>query len=241
MNVLEVRDLKVWFPIRRGVFGRTVGEVRAVDGVSFDVAEGETLGLVGESGSGKTTTMRAVAGLVRPTAGSFSLNGRLGMVFQDPLGSLNPRQTVGSILAETLKVGGGRRTPAELLGMVGLGPEALDRYPFAFSGGERQRICIARAVANEPRLLVCDEAVSALDLSIRSQVLELLADLRRRLGLSMVFITHDLGVVRHVADRVAVMKAGRIVERGACADVLLRPQDAYTKALVAAVPRLPAR
>ena len=246
-NILEVRDLKVHFPIRKGVFARTVGWVKAVDGVSFDLRAGETLGVVGESGSGKSTTARVIAGLVRATSGSFELGGRLGMVFQDPLGSLNPRLTVRATLEEASAPSHPNirtisqslnRTIEQLLSMVGLDDSALDKYPHEFSGGQRQRICIARAIAAEPKLLVCDEAVSALDLSIRAQVLDLLTDLKRRLGLSILFITHDLGVVRHVADRVLVMHRGRIVERGECAEVLSAPQADYTKFLMAAVPRI---
>ena len=233
-NILEVRDLKVHFPIKKGVFARTVGHVKAVDGVSFDVRRGETLGIVGESGSGKSTTARVVAGLVKATSGSFELDGRLGMVFQDPLGSLNPRMTVRATLSEAAKAVDCSR----LLSLVGLDDSALDKYPHEFSGGQRQRICIARAIACEPKLLVCDEAVSALDLSIRAQVLDLLAALKARLGLSILFITHDLGVVRHVADRVIVMHRGRIVERGTCAEVLRSPKEAYTRELMAAVPKI---
>ena len=238
-NILEVHDLKVHFPIRKGVFARTVGWVKAVDGVSFDLRAGETLGVVGESGSGKSTTARVIAGLVRATSGSFELGGRLGMVFQDPLGSLNPRLTVRATLAEaSAPARANARTVEQLLRLVGLDDSALDKYPHEFSGGQRQRICIARAIAAEPRLLVCDEAVSALDLSIRAQVLDLLTDLKRRLGLSILFITHDLGVVRHVADRILVMHRGRVVERGNCAEVLSAPQADYTKFLMAAVPRI---
>ena len=238
-NILEVRDLKVHFPIRKGVFARTVGWVKAVDGVSFDLRAGETLGVVGESGSGKSTTARVIAGLVRATSGSFELGGRLGMVFQDPLGSLNPRLTVRATLEEASAPSrANARTVEQLLRLVGLDDSALDKYPHEFSGGQRQRICIARAIAAEPKLLVCDEAVSALDLSIRAQVLDLLTDLKRRLGLSILFITHDLGVVRHVADRILVMHRGRVVERGNCAEVLSAPQADYTKFLMAAVPRI---
>ena len=238
-NILEVRDLKVHFPIRKGVFARTVGWVKAVDGVSFDLRAGETLGVVGESGSGKSTTARVIAGLVRATSGSFELGGRLGMVFQDPLGSLNPRLTVRATLEEASAPSrANARTVEQLLRLVGLDDSALDKYPHEFSGGQRQRICIARAIAAEPKLLICDEAVSALDLSIRAQVLDLLTDLKRRLGLSILFITHDLGVVRHIADRILVMHRGRVVERGNCAEVLSAPQADYTKFLMAAVPRI---
>ena len=233
-DVLTVRDLRVWFPVRKGVFARTTGHVKAVDGVSFSLRRGETLGVVGESGSGKSTIARVVAGLQRPTGGEVRLAGRVGMVFQDPLGSLNPRMTVRSALEEV--PGGG--DPGRLLEMVGLDASALDKYPHEFSGGQRQRICIARAVAAKPDLLICDEAVSALDLQVRSQVLELLAGLKERLGLSMLFITHDLGVVQHIADRLVVMRGGKVVEEGECGEVLRSPREEYTRELVAAVPRI---
>ena len=232
--MLEVRDLKVWFPVRKGVFGRTVGHVKALDGVSMSLERGETLGIVGESGSGKTTLARVIVGLQKPTAGTVRLEGRVGMVFQDPLGSLNPRMTVRATLEETSRGESAER----LLSMVGLDADALDKYPHEFSGGQRQRICIARAISVKPDILVCDEAVSALDLQVRSQILDLLAELKERLGLSMLFITHDLGVVQHVAKRIIVMHKGKIVEEGPCTDVLGSPRDPYTKRLVAAVPRI---
>ena len=235
----EAAGLKVWFPVRKGVFARTVGWVKAVDGVSFALRRGETLAVVGESGSGKTTVARVVAGLQRPTAGRVDVRGRVAMVFQDPLGSLNPRFTSRATLDETLRANRPNDFTAEsLLEMVGLGADALDRYPHELSGGQRQRVCIARALASRPEILVCDEAVSALDLSVRASVLDLLTRLKDRLGLSMMFITHDLGVARHVADRVLVMHRGRVVEEGAADDVLAAPRDAYTRALVAAVPRI---
>ena len=232
-NIIEVRDLKVHFPIRKGVFSRTVGYVKALDGVSFDLCRGETLGVVGESGSGKSTLARVIAGLVRPTEGGFNLRGSVGMVFQDPLGSLNPRMTVGEMLSEVTQ-----DSPQECLAMVGLGSEALRRYPHEFSGGQRQRICIARAVAVKPQLLICDEAVSALDLSVRSQVLELIKELKARLGLSVLFITHDIGVVQYVSDRVLVMNRGKIVEQGECDAVLANPAEEYTRRLIASVPTI---
>lgn len=232
-NILEVRDLKVHYPIRKGVFSRIAGCVRALDGVSFDIRRGETLGVVGESGSGKSTIARAVTGLVKPTAGSFRLDGSVAMVFQDPLGSLNPRMTVREIISEVTK-----DDPAEALAQVGLGSEALSRYPHEFSGGQRQRVCIARAVAVKPKLLICDEAVSALDLSVRSQVLELIKDLKAKLGLSILFITHDIGVVQYISERIIVMNRGRIVEAGSCDEILHRPREEYTRRLIEAVPRI---
>ncbi len=232
-NILEVRDLKVHYPVRKGVFSRIAGYVRALDGVSFDIRRGETLGVVGESGSGKSTIARVVTGLVKPTAGSFRLDGSVAMVFQDPLGSLNPRMTVREILREVSK-----EPPEKLLETVGLSADALERYPHEFSGGQRQRICIARAVAVKPKLLICDEAVSALDLSVRSQVLELIKKLKNELGLSILFITHDIGVVNYIAERVLVMNRGRIVEQGGCREVLLNAQADYTRRLIAAVPSI---
>ena len=239
-ELLEVRDLKVWFPIKKGVFARTSGYVKAVDGVSFDLHRGETLGVVGESGSGKSTIARVMTGLQKPTGGSFKLNGRVAMVFQDPLGSLNPRMTVRATLEESLGPKGGQESasPASLLEMVGLDASALDKYPHEFSGGQRQRICIARAIASKPELLICDEAVSALDLSIRAQVLYLLEDLKRKLGLSLLFITHDLGVVRHIADRILVMNRGKIKEEWPCGQVLKAPREEYTRYLISSVPKI---
>ena len=223
--MLEVRDLKVWFPVRKGVFGRTVGYVRALDGVSMSLERGETLGIVGESGSGKTTLARVIVGLQKPTAGTVRLDGRVGMVFQDPLGSLNPRMTVRATLEETSRGESAER----LLSMVGLDADALDKYPHEFSGGQRQRICIARAISVRPDILVCDEAVSALDLQVRSQVLDLLTELKERLGLSMLFITHDLGVVQHVAKRIVVMHKGKIVEEGTPQEIFGNPKEQRTK------------
>ena len=239
-NVLEVSGLRVWFPVKKGVFSRTIGHVKAVDGVSFELHRGETLAVVGESGSGKSTVARVVTGLQKPTDGALALGGRVAMVFQDPLGSLNPRMTVRATLEEALECGSAKDdpTPLSLLEMVGLDESALDKYPHEFSGGQRQRICIARAIALKPDLLICDEAVSALDLSIRAQVLELLEDLKRKLGLSLMFITHDLGVVRHIADRILVMNRGKIVEEGPCGQVLKAPREEYTRYLIASVPKI---
>ena len=251
-NILEVRDLKVWFPIKKGVFARTTGHVKAVDGVSFDLRRGETLGVVGESGSGKTTIARVVAGLQKPTEGTVALRGKVAMVFQDPLGSLNPRMTVRATLEESLRVrkfeglgvdDSNSRTlkPSNsqtLLKTVGLDESVLDKYPHEFSGGQRQRICIARAIAAKPDLLICDEAASALDLSIRAQVLELLVGLKEKLGLSLLFITHDLGVVQHIADRILVMNRGKKTEEGPCGQVLKAPREEYTRYLMSSVPKI---
>ena len=238
-NILEIKDLKVWFPIKKGVFARTVGQVKAVDGVSFELHCGETLGVVGESGSGKSTVARVITGLQKPTDGSFELRGKVAMVFQDPLGSLNPRMTIRAILQEAISQRqSNKQTIEQLLQMVGLDAAALDKYPHEFSGGQRQRICIARAIAAKPELLICDEAVSALDLSVRAQILELLEDLKRKLGLSLLFITHDLGVVQHIADRVVVMNRGKIIEEGPCGQVLKAPREEYTRYLLSSVPKI---
>ena len=238
-NILEIKDLKVWFPIKKGVFARTVGQVKAVDGVSFELHCGETLGVVGESGSGKSTVARVITGLQKPTDGSFELRGKVAMVFQDPLGSLNPRMTIRAILQEAISPRqSNKQTIEQLLQMVGLDAAALDKYPHEFSGGQRQRICIARAIATGPELLICDEAVSALDLSVRAQILELLEDLKRKLGLSLLFITHDLGVVQHIADRVVVMNRGKIIEEGPCGQVLKAPREEYTRYLLSSVPKI---
>ena len=259
-NILEVRDLKVWFPIKKGIFARTVGHVKAVDGVSFDLKRGETLGVVGESGCGKSTTSRAILMLNKPCGGTIKVNGvdiltirgkalmdyrrRVQVVFQDPMASLNPRHTIQEILTEGMIYHGlckqeeRREQGAKLLDSVGLPADMLDRYPHEFSGGQRQRICIARAIALKPELLICDEAVSALDLSIRAQVLDLLGELKRKLSLSFLFITHDIGVVQHIADRIIVMNKGKIVEQGTCAEVLGSPKEEYTRYLMSSVPKI---
>ncbi len=256
--LLSVRDLKVHFPIRKGVLGRTVGQVRAVDGVSFDVRAGETLGVVGESGCGKTTTGRAVLRLIEPTSGEVRFGGHdvralgagplrrlrreMQIIFQDPFSSLNPRMTVGAIVREGLtihRLAEGAAADArvrELLDEVGLRQEYANRYPHEFSGGQRQRIGIARALGVEPRFIVCDEPVSALDVSVQAQVINLLADLQQRRGLSYLFIAHDLSVVEHIADRVAVMYLGRIVELADAADLYREPLMPYTQALLSAIP-----
>ena len=259
-NILEVRDLKVYFPIKKGIFSRTTGYVKAVDGVSFDLRRGETLGVVGESGCGKSTTSRAILMLNKPCGGTIKVNGtdintikgdalleyhrKVQVVFQDPQASLNPRHTIRDILTEGMIYHGliakeqASETAANLLEQVGMPSTILDRYPHEFSGGQRQRICIARAIALKPELLICDEAVSALDLSIRAQVLDLLADLKKELGLSFLFITHDIGVVQHIADRIIVMNKGRIEESGTCDEVLKHPKKEYTRYLMASVPKI---
>ena len=255
---LDVRDLKKHFPIRKGLFSREVGQVKAVDGVSFWLRRGETLGLVGESGSGKSTTGRTLLRLMEPTAGSVSFEGKdvfamaedelrtlrrkAQIVFQDPFGSLNPRMTVGDMLREVLKVhrlaagAAARKRTLELLDIVGLPATAAARYPHEFSGGQRQRVGIARALSVEPEFIVCDEPVSALDVSVQAQVLNLLQDLQQQLGLAYLFIAHDLSVVEHVSDRIAVMYLGRIVETGSTEQIITAPRHPYTRALLAAVP-----
>jgi oligopeptide/dipeptide ABC transporter ATP-binding protein len=257
--LVEIRDLVKHFPIRQGLLQRQVGAVRAVDGVSFDVMRGETLGLVGESGCGKSTTARVILRLMEPTSGSIKFEGEeiadasgghlkrlrrgMQMIFQDPYSSLNPRKTVGSIISEPfaihgLKTGEGERKRAvqDLMDRVGLNPEHYNRYPHEFSGGQRQRIGVARALALKPNLIVADEPVSALDVSIQAQILNLLRELQRDMGITLVFIAHDLSVVRHMCDRVAVMYLGKIVELASAAQLYGHPRIPYTGALMSAVP-----
>ena len=256
--LLQVDRLVKHFPVRRGLFGRVAGAVRAVDGVSLQIAAGETLGVVGESGCGKSTLGRLVLRLIEPSAGSVRFDGRelgaldaaglraqrraMQIIFQDPYSSLNPRMTVAQTLAEPLMLHGlhagrHRERVAELLQTVGLAPEHAQRYPHEFSGGQRQRIGIARALAVEPKLIVCDEAVSALDVSVQAQVVNLLQDLQRRFGLAYLFIAHDLAVVKHIATRIAVMYLGQIVEIGTTDALFAAPRHPYTHALLAAIPR----
>ena len=258
--VLEVRDLKVWFPIKKGVFGRTSGHVKAVDGISFDVYPGQTLGLVGESGCGKTTTGRAILRLVEPTGGQVLFGGRelgglgksamrevrrnLQIIFQDPYSSLNPRMTVEQAVTEPMVVHGLCGNPkersaraAELMEEVGLLPEHLKRYPHEFSGGQRQRICIARTLALEPSFIICDESVSALDVSVQAQVLNLLKELQLKRGLTYIFISHDLSVVKFMSDIMCVMQEGKIVEMGPAEDIYRSPEKDYTRQLIEAIPK----
>ncbi|MBB4349987.1 peptide/nickel transport system ATP-binding protein/oligopeptide transport system ATP-binding protein [Rhizobium cellulosilyticum] len=256
--LLSVRGLKVHFPINKGLWGRDIRHVKAVDGVDFDIAPGESMALVGESGCGKSTLGAAVLGMQIPTAGTISFAGEevrhgerqtrirlsrdIQTVFQDPVSALNPKMSVGDSIAEPLAIHGvgdaksRAERVAELLSLVGLHPQHAERRPNAFSGGQRQRIVIARALALQPKLLILDEPVSALDVSIRSQILNLLLDLQRRFGLSYLFISHDLSVVRHFADRVAVMYLGKLVETGPTEAVFARPVHPYTEALLSAVP-----
>jgi len=258
-TLLSVKNLKMHFPITQGIIlQRQVGSVKAVDDISFDIQRGETLGLVGESGCGKSTTGRAILQLYKPTAGSVEFNGRnlvqlkggemrrmrreLQMIFQDPYASLNPRMTVGSIIGEPLEIHnlakGREKTERvqELLRTVGLNPYFANRYPHEFSGGQRQRIGIARALAVEPQFIVCDEPISALDVSIQAQIINLLEELQEKLGLTYLFIAHDLAVVRHISDRVAVMYVGKIVEVTDRNEIFENPLHPYTRALLSSIP-----
>ena len=261
--VIEVKDLKKHFPVKKGLLRRTVGQVYAVDGVTFTVRAGETLGLVGESGCGKTTAGRAAMRLVEPTSGSIKVEGKeiiglskaelrpyrrqMQIIFQDPFSSLNPRMTAGDIVGEPLLVHGvanakeRQEQVSALFARVGLRPAQMSNYPHQFSGGQRARIGIARALAVRPEFLVCDESVAALDVSIQAQVLNLFMDLRRALSLTYLFISHDLGVVQHISDRVVIMYLGRVVESGPTAELFAVPNHPYTQALLAGIGRVEAR
>jgi peptide/nickel transport system ATP-binding protein/oligopeptide transport system ATP-binding protein len=259
--LVEVNDLKVWFPVLGGVLRRHVDDVKAVNGVSFTVEAGQTVGLVGESGSGKTTIGRALLKLIPATSGSVKFDGReifgmserqfrplrreMQIIFQDPFGSLNPRMTIGAIIGEALEIhfkamsaADRRERVADLLRKVGLKPEMAGRYPHEFSGGQRQRIGIARALAVEPRFIVCDEPVSALDVSVQAQIVNLLQDIQDQFGISYLFIAHDLAVVEHISDHVLVMHHGEIVESASAEAIYHDPQHDYTKKLLSAVPAL---
>ena len=258
---LSVRDLKVHFPVKGGILQQTVDYVKAVDGINFDVPRGKTVGLVGESGSGKTTTGRAISRIVPITQGAITFDGveltklsnrefqsyrkRMQVIFQDPFGSLNPRMTIFSIIAEPLDIhfkewsrSQQEDRVADLLRKVGLDPDFMQRYPHQFSGGQRQRIGIARALAVEPEFIICDEPVSALDVSVQAQIVNLLQDLQEELGLTYLFIAHDLAVVEHISDEVLVMTQGKIVEQASAEEIYNNPQHEYTKKLLAAVPSL---
>ena len=257
--LLGVRDLRTWFPVRTGVLQRVTDHIRAVDGVSFELGQGDTLGLVGESGCGKTTVGRTLLGLVHATGGQVVFEGRnvfeaaggelrrlrrdMQIIFQDPAGSLDPRMRVWQIVTEPLKVhrvetrrGALRERAHALLDRCGMNPGVLDRYPHEFSGGQRQRIGIARAIALEPKFMVCDEPTSALDVSVQAQIVNLLRDLQRDMGMSYLFISHDMGVVHHMCPRIAVMYGGKIVEEGSREQIVGDPRHPYTKKLLSAVP-----
>jgi len=262
MAFLEVKDLKVHFPIKGGIFGRTVDHIKAVDGVSLTIEKGKTYGLVGESGSGKTTTGRAVIGLNNITSGKVIFDGRditdfrradksvrrdIQMIFQDPYSSLNPKKRVMDIVAEPLrnyeklsKLEEKKRVQ-ELMELVGLSPESVNKYPHEFSGGQRQRIGIARAIALKPKLIIADEPVSALDVSVQAQVLNFMQDIQKELGLTYLFVSHDLGIIKHMCDDIGIMYKGRYVEQGTTDDIFNNPQHIYTKRLVAAIPDIDPR
>lgn len=263
MSLLEVKDLKTHFPVRAGLLQRPIGWVKAVDGVSFAINEGETVGLVGESGCGKTTLGRTILRLIEPTEGAIQFDGQnitklegaelksfrrqAQMIFQDPFGSLNPRMTIGNIVGEPLRIhklcanrNAERERVVQLLRSVGLSPDHTRRYPHEFSGGQRQRIGIARALAVQPNFLICDEPVSALDVSVQAQIINLLQDLQEQFKLTYLFIAHDLAVVEHISDRMLVMYYGKIVEEASAEQIYGNPQHEYTKTLLAAVPKLPA-
>lgn len=258
--LLSVRGLKKYFPIREGLLRRTVAEVKAVDGLDFDLFPGEVLGVVGESGCGKSTVARSVIRLIEPSSGAISYRGtdllaysrkqllavrpQMQMVFQDPLGSLNPRKRVIEAIGDGLLYHGiaktsgeARERSAEALQTVGLSPDILERYPHQFSGGQQQRICIARAIALKPRLLICDEAVSALDISVQAQILNLLSELKQSLGLSYLFISHDMSVIRYLCDRVIVLYLGKVMEIATTEELFHNPKHPYTQALLSAIPR----
>jgi ABC-type oligopeptide transport system ATPase subunit len=260
-ELLRVQNLKVYFPVRAGFFRRKVDDIKAVDDVSFVVPEGGTLGLVGESGSGKSTLARALLKLIPVTAGEALYRGQdilpmsegrfrplrkeMQMIFQDPFGSLNPRMSIGEIIAEPLRIhfrhldkAGRRETVAALLDRVGLPSASLARYPHEFSGGQRQRIGIARALAVQPKFLICDEPVSALDVSVQAQIINLLKDLQKQFGLTYLFIAHDLAVVEYMSDEIIVMHRGKIVESGPAEQICHQPQHDYTRKLLEAVPSL---
>src|SRR5678816_3515051 len=260
MPLLEVRNLRTWFPVHTGILRRHTDDVKAVDDVSFAIEPGTTMGLVGESGSGKTTIGRAILKLTPATSGQVLFNGKnilpmterefrplrreVQMIFQDPFGSLNPRHTIFQIIGEALEIhfpefsrSQREARVAQLLEQVGLKPEMMHRYPHEFSGGQRQRIGIARALAVEPKFIVCDEPVSALDVSVQAQIVNLLQDLQEQLGLTFLFIAHDLAVVEHISDHVLVMYRGKIVESASAEQIYEAPQHEYTKNLLAAVPK----